>query len=415
MINRARFVNYKRPNIMTYGGTWVGSKFVPFKYLHQVNGLEQYLIRDFNVIKYMFACDTIRIVIRPYSEYSDGFKFPILDVDELDFLRTFCHVVNDCGLKLFPVLELPERYMYRDPEEFDDFYTTNGRRLIVNYSLFRDIILNLITIASRNVYKIGVCNDFDPLNIFGPKKDVYQEKWHKVLFKGYENSIVCCVGNAEDPFVAVKEVEWLEDHNSTKPYSFKLFSGMGFIKDFKDLIETVYDLSDGNMLIEETGNVGDKDYNKEYFKAVFDARNRIDSMIPVGIYTWGDSSINTRFGLNSCWKPICAGSSGAMWSLKGNTATVYASEKKSNFLVIPFINDAVHLKINSVWCNVIKAGEVYVGDEVSPKAESRHKPTKCFNSREVQTYLAYNGYTYLWYSLDFNLVNPSLKVEMEIC
>ncbi len=432
LFNRARFVSDRCPNIMTFQGTWINNEYIAFFDMLDNDIPEEILVsalkRDFTRIKHIFACDTTRIVLRPYypDEANNGFQFPYPAYNELEFLETFVNIVKECGMKLFPVFVLPDRagYAWKDPYTHDTFYANNGKYLYSNYKLYVNTLLRLFQNTRCDVF-----GDFDPLDVYKTHSDlekIHHQDWYELIRQNWPDHFVEVIGSVDRPLSCIEdEIKWLIQADASIPYSFQFYTDMTYKPDFYAIIKSAYRTGDGSIMIEETGSyegdeiTDDGDLGRKYYRQIFNARNAVDPYIPVGIWAWGSStkngwgwSMNKQNEIRRCWWPICEGSSGLMWDISSNKAIIHATRRQSNYLVIPFNNSSTVLSISTNWPNFAKFGAVYTGTAEEPI--DRLNLYSDWLTPDQPFEVAGFSDSYIWISIDFNWVDPNLWVAVEV-
>ena len=439
IVSRARFVQDRTPNIVSFQGTYINGNYISLFNLIDENinqsDLEAAINRDLNYIQYILACDTIRIVMRPFdpTEDNNGFQYPIPSSLEKQNLRTIINCIINRGFSFFPVFVLPEQpeYMLKDPDSIDNFYAYNNQKLIDNQITFTNEIMNVI----QSDYKwVDYYGDYDPLDVYNRGLQ-YQNKWFDLLKQQFQqnNWFPEVIGSVNDPANKIpQELQYLKDHGVDTRLSFQLYTdNTNYNFDFNQILQNAYNVAGEKMLIEEAGSntsdfTDDGDYGRIYFRKVFEARNNVCPNIPVGLWCWGGQttpeewnwSLNRNiWDMRPCWWYIQEGASGLMWNID-STPIVYAARKQSNFVVFKNIprNSTITIRRTASWSNHVKDGPVYFGQWDHPIGNDigNHNQWWPNGQSNVQYNVPDIDDPELWISVDFNWIDPNLYATVEL-
>jgi len=442
IVSRARFVNDRVPNIVTFQGTYTNDgEFIAFFDVIDDNinsdDLASYVMRDCRYIKYILACDCVRFVLRPYdpTEEHNGFQYPVPTSLERQNLHTILQAIVDSGLDIAIAIVLPEyaEYGFKDPDALDTFYVNNNQRLIDNQIEYINQCLSMISDFSSDIRFIDYFGDFDPLDVYNRGIQQVQQKWFQYLtaeFGCSSNMFVEVVGSVDRPIPKIKEeCQYLLDNGCQIASTQLYLDNTNYDFNVTEILQDVYGVTGDNLLIEEAGSntsdfTDDGDYGRIYFRKVFEARNSVCPNVPVGLWCWGGDTSNGEWNwslnrniwdIRPCWWFIQEGASGLMWDL--DNQIVYARRNQTNFIVFKNLPSDTTITVTRTcnWSNHTKDGEVYIGQWDRPISDNLAINEWWPNgTSQRQIPLPNEPDLELWYSVDFNWVDPNLFAKIEI-
>lgn len=423
MLSRARIVQDRTPNIITFQGTYndQGHHVAFFDLIDNEEDPSPWVQRDCKYIKWILACDCVRLVIRPFDplEENNGFQYPNPSEVEKTNLRRIVETFRSNGLDVMLAFVLPERlkYGYKFPTDKDNFYAKNGQALLKNQIKFTYNILSVLD--GIPLCFVDYFGDFDPLDVYGRGIEDQQISWGFGLRNEFDRLVSFyaeAIGSVNNPIPNIsKEFKFFTEYN------FSRFAFQAYNESNKSFLEILSSIPTEDFLIEEAGTKsGD---GKQYFKDLFKARNQICPHVPIGLWAWGahTTSNSWEWSLNKdiwemrpCWWEIQEGASGTMWDIE--KGVVKAVRKQSNFLVFRPLpaNSIITLRCECNCDNHVKDGEIYFGQWDRPisrnLAENEWWPKGVsFQNLETPNVEGLE----LWVSVDFNWVDPNLYTKVE--
>ena len=426
--NRARFVADRAPGVMSYQGTWIEGEYHSFFDLindrRSFAELEPSFKHDLNRIRYIFGCDTIRVVLRPHptNQTWGGFNFPEPTLDELLFIRNFKSVVKGCGLKFWPVFVLPEGYWWKDPYIYDTFYCHNNRILRYNMEIYVSSFSDVLN-GSIRITSLGDYNPFDVYECHTP-----EEKDNHLLWGSILNHTMLSYNSHNEAIGSVdKPLKWIpKELGEPCVRGVQLYLDWRLKPDIHKIIQKAYEARP-DFIIEETGVfpgdeiTDDGNFGVEYWKQIYKAKNEICPHVPVGIWAWGSStkygwgwSMNRADEIRPCWWHICAGNGGLMWDIKSETvASVKATRRQSNYLLIPVKERYTTIEFRVPWENHVKISFIGIGSD-NEITRVLNPYEHWLNDGDRITVDSENQHEFIWLAVDFNWVDPNLGVTVEV-